>query len=534
MQRDFEIPSPFRGVSDGVGTRSSESRWSYQPARSPTKSKAPPRFVPAVFGQPSELQVESNARTGGLLLTLEGLGWPKNPTLALGPHSPLFVPETNLGALQPLKQRLPVASLKAREDEWWLEPGGVFFLNGQVVDGPISLAAGDALEFEPPVGAPSAWTVAFEGEPSPLFWAPLLTAIVHGAVTAHAASDGTLKVTLRAGRHSLRLDAAAWLARAVTLGKSISHLELHLEPHSTPSVIEALRDHARHAPFEVSLVADAATFHPTSTEHLNKARAPLRGWSTLKTEDLIDEKPAAPRERRTTSPHVQFPAEAWRTAPLEHDGEDWVLSLPQETWRWVELHDGLHERLVDGTIAKYPTSFFRPVLPTRERWSRRHFGFRLLPSASAFFEGRRLVPEGTLSPELLGVFADQLIAEGDCAGPLLNDVILSTATSQRSLDALLEPWSRLGGTAIPARRALSGVHVCGFYETLWRDFEKDLPILFTHPMLQRLRHVVLDGRGADDAWCGAARIELIVEAARPFLDGPIQVDLKGQPLRAWR
>ncbi len=126
MQRDFEIPSPFRGVSDGVGTRSSESRWSYQPARSPTKSKAPPRFVPAVFGQPSELQVESNARTGGLLLTLEGLGWPKNPTLALGPHSPLFVPETNLGALQPLKQRLPVASLKAREDEWWLEPGGVW------------------------------------------------------------------------------------------------------------------------------------------------------------------------------------------------------------------------------------------------------------------------------------------------------------------------------------------------------------------------------------------------------------------------
>lgn len=462
------------------------------------------------------------------------MGWPKNPTLALGPHSPLFVPETNLGALQPLKQRLPVGELKVKEEVWWLEPAGVVFLNGSCVEAPTPLAAGDSLEFEPPVGAASAWVVTFNEETVPLFWAPLLAGIVHGAITAEPTATEKLNVTVRTGSHSLRLDGAAWLERALSVAEGIAHLELLLEPGSD---FAALRDLARRAPFDVSLVTDAETFHSTTPARLNRARSPLRGWSTLKAGDLIDDRAVEARLHSAARPHAQIPAEAWRVEPLQQVGHDWVLSLHGELWRWVELSDGLHERFVDGTVAKHPTPFFRPVLPTRERWSRRHFGFRLLPGASAFLEGRRRLPQGELTPELLGVFADQLTADGDCAGPLLNDVLLSTATSQRSLDALLEPWSRLGGTAIPARRALSGVHVCGFYETLqlepWRDFEKDLPILFTHPMLQRLRHVVLDGRGADDKWCGAARIELIVEAARPFLDGPIQMDLAGQPLRAW-
>lgn len=464
---------------------------------------------------------------------MDGLGWSKNPTLALGPHSPLFVPETNLGALQPLKQRLPVAELKLKEEVWWLEPAGVVFLNGRFVESAAPLADGDSLEFEPPVGTPSAWVVAFGEETVPLFWAPLLAGIVHGAITAEPTATEKLNVTLRTGSHSLRLDGAGWLERALSVAEGIAHLELLLEPGSD---VDAVRDLARRAPFDVALT-DAETFHSTTPARLNRASCPLRGWSTLKAGDLIDDRAVEPRPHSTACPHVQFPADGWRAAPLEREGHDWVLALQGERWRWVELSDGLHERLIDGTIARHPTSFFRPMLPTRERWSRRHFGFRLLPGASAFLEGRRRLPEGELTPDLLGVFADQLTADGDCAGPLLNDVILSTATSQRSLDALLEPWSRLGGTAIPARRALSGVHVCGFYETLqlepWRDFEKDLPILFTHPMLQRLRHVVLDGRGADDKWCGAARIELIVEAARPFLDGPIRVDLAGQPLRAW-
>lgn len=491
------IPPPFRGVSS-FGIRTTSDRRLYQRPCARTSlpgDVAPPRFASVPWCPPEWPTVvrERDRAAWSFEVTVDD--FVSGPRF-LTPLSPLIPPEEHAVYERPTPTRAPLGVLEIDGDTLAFTPTAGAprcAIDGRWVSGRTLLRHGSVFDVQGRFGPPKTFQCLTK-------WSVPAT-LPTDAVVATAREEGAFVVTssgcatLSPGQCSLRLDSCAWLERILwsPLQHQLQRLELDLW-HPDVAVDwsrfhDAHRALARLAPFEVVL-----------------REPPRRRWAG---------------SSHASAPHALFPADGWRQVALSHEDGSWVLRHRGDLARFVERGELLHEVQPDG--GERPTPWFTAVSGGKARWPRTLAGFLLMPRPSAFLARARLPPAGPLQLERLSVFADQLIDDADAAGPLLARACVG---DEEALRSLWQPYVNDG------RSLLRGLHVAGFFEELelrpWLRFERDLPVLARHPMLQRLRVMRLDDRESIGPRLDARLLDL--ERTMAALALPFTIELNGTPV----
>jgi hypothetical protein len=427
----------------------------------------------------------------GWALELTALVFHQGPVF-LGRTSPFLEPEEHLAYERPTPRLVRVATVEPGVDEaWCLTPQGDarVAIDGVWATEHTPVRHGCVLDLSVGYGPPASVHLLLGEEPSPPppDDAVLACARNEGAFTVRTTEDQRLDARLSGGDHSLRLDSASWLERILFSPLQFRLRRLELEVWHPDALVDRSAFLERHraliavAPFTVELIEAPGT--RTSTR---------------------------PRPERV--PFALFPADGWAQVPLVPDDDRWLLRHRGETLAFIEMEDGLREVTPSGVPSERAVSYFRPVLRRRDRWPRTLSGFLLIPGPSDFLTGRRTLGTRPLTRDAVAVFADELLEAQDAAGPLLARVC--GTSDPAALAALWQPYVRSSPAGLTA--SLDGDHVCGFFEEAtvpyWLRFERDLPVLAQHPMLQRLRVLrILDGAPAG---AGDPRQATITEALR--------------------
>ena len=441
-RRLFGIPPPFQGVtasSDGMEPPS-ERPPSYQVARLPTKSLHAPVFQGAPWAAPLSLQLDDR---GGL--QFEGLARAQS-VVASGPFSPLFENERARHATMPRTVTQELGVLEQQGEVWVLCLGARTLVNGTASPRRVELCDGDVVEANSERGPWHAWVVRFTNtQPGDTGAGPLWQPLRDGTFTLEA-TRGVLT-----GAH--RFASLEWLRRigASEFSAQLTSLKLELTRADAGTDWEALAtEHHQLAaglPFEVQL------------------SAPRR----------------SPRPQPPVEPWVLIPAQRHH-APLERVEGGWALKLGASRFVFVATDEGLALELKDLALAA-PTPWFTPMRVGG-------VGCVFLPGHSPFLSGQRRLP--TLSVEGVRAFALELGHDVAREGLLaLADGAPGATPWLARLSTPYQPVSPLQGFIAHD----DGEHCCGFFTVLriapWLDFEKDLPVLLEHPLMQHLRSLEL-------------------------------------------
>jgi hypothetical protein len=404
---------------------------------------------------------------GAVALWARVLRWQRAPAIVLLGYSPLLLPERNHAAGRPDSLDAAIATLEPGPDGVLFSPASPadqFFVDGEPAP---ALVRGSAIvDFKPRLGPVTSWFLEVERD-HPLTGdelGPLWPAWRAGGFTYSVDQRGRWSGTLRGGAHSLGLDSLAWLRRVLSSPLVDRFASLSVEPSRVDDTspwsdfVEAHQALAQLAPFEVRVM---------------KASRPGANPS---------------RVRPPVTPHAQFPAAGWHLVPLQWEEGFWVLRAGGDLWRWRGEGDTL---IAVG--AERATPFFTMCRNTDGAWEHSLSNFRLLPGPSAFLSNRRKLPDGALTPTLVSVFADQLEAEGDCAAPLLLSLALERPDAAQALASLHHPYAM--DRELKPGPVFKGQQCCGFVThatvTMWSRFHRDLPVVLSHPMLQRLERLDL-------------------------------------------
>lgn len=445
-RRLFGIPPPFQGVTagstginDGIEPPS-ERPPSYQLARLPTKSLLAPRFDTARWTSAAPLHADE---TGAL--HFEGLAR-AHLAIPLGPFSPLFENERVRQANLPRKVDQMLGSIRPHAEVWQLQLGPRTQVNGTASPRCVELSDGDVVEADSERGPWLAWVVRFEGtEPGDTGVGPLWQPLRNGTFTL----EGT------AGRlqGDRRFPSLEWLRRILASDFAARLTSLDLELTRT----------------------DAGTdWNELAIEHHR-----LAAGAAFQLRLSVPRR--KPREERTSAPWVLIPAERHH-APLERVEGGWALSLKGSRFVFAITSEGLALEQKDLALSAV-SAWFTPVQLTG-------VGCVFLPGPSPFLAGQRALVE--LDAEAVRSFA--LSLGDDCAAEGLLAIASGAPTAALWLSRLLTPYQR--------RTVLEGFvshddgeHCCGFFTKLrvapWLDFERDLPVLLAHPLMQHLSSLEL-------------------------------------------
>jgi hypothetical protein len=383
---------------------------------------------------------------------------------------------------------------------------------------------------------------------------------------------------LRAGSFGPDWDSLEWLRRVLAseVAERLAALELHLlrrEGYDWSEFVGAHHRLAVDAPFKLMLRAPRAVNGSTAlpaikptlgveaygsgaryepNQRSRDASGTLRvkrnegvtlcgatvtpgGWVSLREGDwlsapgtrhtLVPLPPRATKPSAQQPPWVLLPAEQWHHAPLRADGDLWSFSRGGKTSYWKPETDGLRVMHADESEGEL-VPWFCPcrVFDTA--------GVVFLPGASPFLSGQNRLPEGVLSPTLVQTFAAELKRGEDIVADGLACLVSGGVEAKRWWPRLLAPYGGVG--APPAASFLTpraGKHIGGFFEmlsvTAWVNFERDLPVVLSHPLMVRLRRL--------EIWPVAAGDDLsaIGEVARSLRDD-VETHLHPRPLELER
>jgi hypothetical protein len=409
----------------------------------PSAPKTFPRLVGAAWaGAQPEIAVDERGQASALCRVTNGL---RREWILFPPYSPVH-------RFDPLaeRRRTKVLGQFSKPDGAWefqVAPGVLG--NGQP-DATLR-NRGDVIETEG-----HEW-VLDEGEPPELNLGPLWNEFRRGALRLDA-GPRPYRATLQVTQFG-KLDSLEGLRRIIDsdFATQLASLELHIGTarHDVdwPAFVAQHRHLASRAPFRVTLV-EAPRPHGVELSH-----------------DVV--------------PWVLM-ASALRQQPLVRDGGDWVLRFDGGCLRWHSSEAGVRQRLVDGTLdALVP--WFHPT------FAHGHEGMLFMPGRSDFLAGQHPFQGPALDEASVRVFVDDLLARGDLAGELLARV---AAGDEARLHDALAPWS---SRSFDGERGISiprSAHVHGFFRRVscevWPDFERDLALLLSHPLLARLENLELD------------------------------------------
>ncbi len=363
-----------------------------------------------------------------------------------GPFSPLFENEAAQRATVPRKVAQELGTLEQHDEVWVLRLGPRTLVNGTANPRSVELCDGDVIEANSERGPWHAWVVRFANAPpgdtgpGPL-WQPLR----NGTFTL-VGTTGVLK-----GAH--RFTSLEWLRRIAA-----SDFSAHL------SLLE----------LEVTRADAGADWQELAAEHHR-----LAAGLPFELELCVPDR--APRLESVVEPWVLIPAQRHH-APLERVEGGWALRLESGPFVFIVTDEGIALELKDLSLAA-PTPWFTPTQVGG-------LGCVFLPGPSPFLAGQRVLP--ALSVEAVRAFALELGQDVAREGLLaLADGAQSSAQWLARLSTPYQHRSPLHGFIAHD----DGEHCCGFFTVLrvapWLDFEKDLPVLLAHPLMQHLRSLEL-------------------------------------------